>query len=664
MRTYPMTQPPKFSVVIPAYNMAPYIESCLESVFAQTDPDFEVLVVDDGSTDRTAELVKGFTDRRLRLIPQANGGLAAARNTGVRHAQGELVAFLDADDRWRPGKLAAHRQALDQDPEASVSYDWSIFINAQGEVTNLAMVQSRIALTHEALMLKNYLGNGSTSVVRRSVLEAVGSFEERLKRFVDQELWVRLAFQGHRFHLVPEVLTEYRVHPNSFTADTDRMLRGLEDFLTQIRTYAPQSVERFGPLARACTHRWMARAQFVAGNYPKARFHGRQALAHDFTVLWRDPRAPITLGALLVQALTPAPLFQKLLGLGQKLIQARITAIVLLGLVFFGLPVGAGTEPATPSANFVLSASAGDSYLLGAGDRIRVTVYGYEEMSGEQVVLADGRINLPFLGAFKVEGLPIDDARQQLAERLAPYINRPQVGLAVLNPRPLRVSVVGQVNQPGPQVFVPSNVGTTPALMTLSKALISAGGITPVADLTNIELHRYRADGTVAIAHLDLWNNLTTQVDFVDPVLQDRDTILVGTLKPGSTQNPQISLRSTLAPDRISIAVGGEVLKPGTISVQASQTALDALIAAGGPNDSADLGNITLLRQQEGKMVVRTLNLNAARQGDLAQNPVLMVGDSLLVPRSGWKSFINDTVDGVLRPFSSLAQLLFFITRL
>lgn len=310
---------PHFSVVIPAYNAGSYIQDCVSSVLAQTDPDFEVLVVDDGSIDDTAVQVRAMTDPRIRLIQRPNGGLAAARNTGIQAAQGELVAFLDADDRWCPEKLAAHRQAMDRHPEASVTYDWAAFIDAQGQPTGLCMAQSQIKLTHEALLLKNYLGNGSTSVVRRAVLQGVGGFDETLKRLVDHELWVRLTHGGHHIQLVPAVLTEYRTHDQSFTADTERMLQGIAAFLDTVATYAPKSVERLAPLVWAFTHRWMARAAFVAGNYDQARDHARQALKAAPQVLWRDPRGPITFAAIALQTITPAPLFHRLLGLGMNL---------------------------------------------------------------------------------------------------------------------------------------------------------------------------------------------------------------------------------------------------------------------------------------------------------------------------------------------------------
>ncbi len=326
----PKADAPFFSVVVPAYNAADYIAECIESVLAQTDPDLELIVVDDGSTDDTAARVLHYqSDQRLRLVQRANGGLAAARNTGIRVAGGQWVAFLDADDRWCPEKLAAHRriiehygqeQSIDVDRSLSVTYDCAVFIDAMGQRTGLHMAWTDKPLTPERLLLKNYLGNGSTSVVKRSVLETYGGFDENLKRMVDHELWVRLSHAGHQFQYVPDILTEYRMHSNSLTADTERMLQGVEVFLQQIALYAPASVARLRPLVLACTHRWMARAAFMASHYAKAWYHARLALQHSPAVLWRDQRALITFAAIGFQAITPAPLFEAIRRLGLRLV--------------------------------------------------------------------------------------------------------------------------------------------------------------------------------------------------------------------------------------------------------------------------------------------------------------------------------------------------------
>jgi protein involved in polysaccharide export with SLBB domain/GT2 family glycosyltransferase len=666
---HPSTEP-LFSVVIPAFNVEAYIGDCLDSVLRQTEADFEVIVVDDGSTDSTATIVQGYADPRVRLVQRLNGGLAAARNTGIAAACGQLIAFLDADDRWLPAKLARHRAALEAAPGAGISYDWSAFIDVSGQRTGLSMTQARVEITCDALLLKNYLGNGSTSVVRRSVLETAGGFDQKLRRFVDHELWVRLACTGQRFCLIPEVLTEYRIHPASFTADSQRMLKGLEAFLEAIAVYNPDSVSRLAPLARACTHRWMARAAFVAGDYSGAQVHARAALRLAPSVLWRDPSAPITFAAIAAQVAVPAPLFRWLLNRIKVRLQVRqaslITSVFLL--VLCGLdPFRAEAAPTTKTGLAVSTPieltiqKNQNAYLLGSGDKVKLTVYGYDDLSGEQIILPDGRINLPLVGAVQLANLSVEDATALVTQRLAPYVNRPQVSIAVVSLRALRINIVGEVNQPGPQVLaqqvIPNSASVSQNIvLTMSRALLAAKGITSRADLSSVELHRHLVDGSIGVSHYDLWSSLMGKTDFVDPVLQDGDTIIVSRLAKNSDQKPAIFLRSSVAVDRMSIAVGGEVKNPGEVKVAPNQSVLDAITNAGGPTDAADLSSVTLLRQQDGQMIASVLDLDAARRGNVDQNPILSSGDSLIVPRSGWRNFA-DNFGRILSPVTSLFYL-------
>lgn len=110
----------KFSIIIPLYNKRPYVERTLRSVFAQTFTDYEVLVVDDGSTDGSAELVQQYTDARLHIYRKENGGVCSARNYGIRKAQGDYIAFLDADDEWHPEFLSALDNLSRRFPQAGI----------------------------------------------------------------------------------------------------------------------------------------------------------------------------------------------------------------------------------------------------------------------------------------------------------------------------------------------------------------------------------------------------------------------------------------------------------------------------------------------------------------------------------------------------------------
>ena len=120
-------------MVIPAYNAAATIRETLQSVLAQSLTDLEVIVIDDGSTDQTAHVLRAFEDPRLRILSFPNGGLAASRNRGIQHARARFISFLDADDIWTPDKLQAQWEALAKDADKGVSYSWTDYISETGQ---------------------------------------------------------------------------------------------------------------------------------------------------------------------------------------------------------------------------------------------------------------------------------------------------------------------------------------------------------------------------------------------------------------------------------------------------------------------------------------------------------------------------------------------------
>ncbi len=126
---------PKVSVVIPAYNAMTYLPETITSVLQQTYTDFEVVVVNDGSTDKIEEWIVQISDPRIKLVSQANLGLAGARNTGIRESQGKYLAFLDADDLWEPTKLEKQVKILEKNPEVGLVYTWVTYIDETGQST-------------------------------------------------------------------------------------------------------------------------------------------------------------------------------------------------------------------------------------------------------------------------------------------------------------------------------------------------------------------------------------------------------------------------------------------------------------------------------------------------------------------------------------------------
>ncbi|MEM4217279.1 MAG: glycosyltransferase family 2 protein, partial [Candidatus Methanomethylicaceae archaeon] len=207
---------PKVSVIIPVYNCEKYIRECVESVLSQDYENLEVIVVDDGSTDATPNILKEF-GQKIRYIHQANRGAAAALNEGIRFASGSLIAWLSADDLYLPGKIIAQVQKFQEDPSLGLVYtDW-IMIDAEGReiLTVQAPCPPEKAFVRE--MLKGNFINGSSVLIRRECFERAGYFDERLPADVDGDMWFRLLKHGYRFGHVPKLLLKYRWHPSNLS---------------------------------------------------------------------------------------------------------------------------------------------------------------------------------------------------------------------------------------------------------------------------------------------------------------------------------------------------------------------------------------------------------------------------------------------------------------
>jgi glycosyltransferase involved in cell wall biosynthesis len=245
---------PIFSAVVPAYNAEATLADTVRSVLAQTEPDFELLIVDDGSSDGTLELARSFeTDPRVRLIHQANKGLAGARNTGIAAARGRYVAFLDSDDLWMPDFLRATGAVLDADPGAAFAYTdgWALDDESGRLLRATVMARQRppvpppreAAEFLEQLIRRNFILAEAT--VRKSALDDVGPFVESLPAVEDYELWLRLLAHGYRALRPPGLLLIRRDHPSSMSKDSvlmDTATRRVLEIVIESHP-APESVK-------------------------------------------------------------------------------------------------------------------------------------------------------------------------------------------------------------------------------------------------------------------------------------------------------------------------------------------------------------------------------------------------------------------------------------
>jgi glycosyltransferase involved in cell wall biosynthesis len=237
---------PRVSVILPVYNGATTIRKTIVSALQQTFSDFELIVIDDGSHDSTLSVLDEFRDRRLIVRAYSNAGPATSRNRGLNFANGEMVAFLDADDVWSADKLESQLAALDEHPEAALAYVWTDYIDGADRLIHRGQHPCNSGWVLDSLLLSNFLETCSNPMVRRDAITECGGFDESLIAGEDWDMWLRLAMR-YPFAVVKRPLVLYRVHPGS-TSSSD-VLR-LEHCCLEVierafrRANAPQNLKR------------------------------------------------------------------------------------------------------------------------------------------------------------------------------------------------------------------------------------------------------------------------------------------------------------------------------------------------------------------------------------------------------------------------------------
>lgn len=278
---------PTVSVVIPVYNGARYLREALESVFAQTYTDYEVVCVDDGSTDASIDILKGFGSR-IAFVQQRNAGGCAARNEGVRRSSGPYVAFLDQDDRWYPRKLEQQVKALDADPDAVLALCNSDRMDTEGRVLQVgATVTERPGLLTEPL--GRLIGEdqllSSAIMVRREAFVRAGMFDEELHGFEDFDLAARLRQEG-RFVFIEEPGMCYRINQGGQSQSGGlRIIRSRERFLLKMQELyrnEPVKQDLIRQMLADCYSDW-GMTELKAGHAGEAREKLRRSLRYNPT---------------------------------------------------------------------------------------------------------------------------------------------------------------------------------------------------------------------------------------------------------------------------------------------------------------------------------------------------------------------------------------------
>lgn len=315
----------KVSVIIPVYKAEKYIAATIESVLNQTYENFELILVNDGSPDKSVEICEQFTDPRIRIIHQENRGVSAARNAGIRQAQGEYVALLDADDLWLPEKLEKHIEHLNTSPQVGVSFSRSAFIDEAGNPLGIYQMSKLKDVTPLDLLCRTPIGNGSVAVIRKEVFEAIrfqdnlyGETEDfyfdddrQLHPSEDVECWLRIAIQTDwQIEGLAEALTLYRVNPQGSSAQLAKKLQSWETLLDKVRSYAAEQLVKWEKPAMAYQLRHLARRAVTLGDGATAvKFSHRSLSTYSAIAFEELPRTFITVSAAYLLWILPRSLY-------------------------------------------------------------------------------------------------------------------------------------------------------------------------------------------------------------------------------------------------------------------------------------------------------------------------------------------------------------------
>ncbi|UFP96568.1 polysaccharide biosynthesis/export family protein [Gloeobacter morelensis] len=303
-------------------------------------------------------------------------------------------------------------------------------------------------------------------------------------------------------------------------------------------------------------------------------------------------------------------------------------------------------QAAAPVASFDASVT-NQGYRLRSGDQIRIDVLGFADLSREQTILPDGTINIMYVGAVRAAGRTPEDLSEHLRSQFTGILKKPVIAVSVTETRPLQVNVVGEVMRPGPQVFLPQTgtmaAGGTQGGLTrrvgverISNAIALAGGVTHRADVRQVTLIRQLPDSDQKET-VNLWEALQTGDFRRDLTLTDGDTIQVPALPADDKITEDMAQQvatSSLAPRTINVQVAGEVKRPGAVEIDPRSGLLNAISAAGGATNEANLEDISLARMLPNGRIERVaLNLNKVSDG--SQKIQVRNGDVVFVGRGG-----------------------------
>jgi glycosyltransferase involved in cell wall biosynthesis len=295
------------------YNGEKHLRAAIDSVLAQAYSGFELIVVDDGSTDGSAAVLGRYRDGRLRMIQQENQGAAAALDTGFRTARGVYVAFLDQDDLWTTDKLAAHLDVFHRRTGVDLTFSWYRIITQAGEDTGLRSNRYQGTIDFRSLLIDFVIGATSNVVVRRTALERAGGIDHALPRLYDLDLCLRIArLSPNNIAAIPRELMLYRRHDAQITKGLDALQEEWLRLLEKLRRLIPQEVAEVENSARSNMSRYFARIAYEGRAYHRGLQLLAEGFRHSPVRFVSDSRNWLTGAACLSGLLLPSRLHRAL----------------------------------------------------------------------------------------------------------------------------------------------------------------------------------------------------------------------------------------------------------------------------------------------------------------------------------------------------------------
>jgi glycosyltransferase involved in cell wall biosynthesis len=282
---------PKVSVLIPAYNCSKYLPGAMDSALKQTFQDFEILVIDDGSTDGSAQLVQEISGKhpgKIRYFYQENQGLAMARNKGLKESRGTYIALFDSDDVWFPERLEEGIKVIESDPRIGLVHANMTRIDGNSETIDTPQ-RNRWFLKgnmFENIFLRRADVPCPTVLFRKACCDTVGIFDPNLTRLgcEDRDLWLRIA-QKYKIVYIHKILAYYRMSPQSMSQNFDKMIKAR---LYVVDKYCPQGSgsERLRNKALSKIYRDVADEALIKGDLPRAKQYYHESIHHDLFAYW------------------------------------------------------------------------------------------------------------------------------------------------------------------------------------------------------------------------------------------------------------------------------------------------------------------------------------------------------------------------------------------